>query len=173
MCCLSLDSEGQLHVCWSEDVLVETYYHLRRKYSDISDAALKRIIGPLRNWIDPAALISGYDPTTVSCPRDPADRHVIAAAVRAHADYLVTSDQDLIEDCDESQIDALNPDDFLNEIADRYPGLLHARLTNQIRYLRSRDSELSLRAALDETINRLQKAGAPTFADRIRTLSSW
>ncbi|MEU4789705.1 PIN domain-containing protein [Micromonospora tulbaghiae] len=77
---------------YSEDVLAEWMYRLRRKRPEHSEQAIG---GQRRRFVQafPYGLVTGYSPNDVPCPPDPDDRHVLAAAVHGRADILVTDDR--------------------------------------------------------------------------------
>lgn len=76
---------------WSEDVLAEWIYKLRRKNPNHSD----QVIGNRRRELEaafPDRTVRGYTPTSVPAVNDPNDRHVLAAAVHGEVDILVAAD---------------------------------------------------------------------------------
>lgn len=181
ICLIALDSGHTAYqVRWSEDVLAEWVYRMRRAYPDLTDHAL----GGLRRRLEtsfPDAMITGYTPTEVPQPPDLNDWHVLAAAASVPVDFLVTCDKhglppDLGEDLG---IHVLDPDRFLNLVADRHPALVRQRLEGQIGYDRTRllktrlveisQSDVDLR---ETALDRLQKAGAAAFAERLRAMAA-
>jgi predicted nucleic acid-binding protein len=72
---------------WSADVLTERDRTLRER--GLSEAAVTRRISELRRAFSDAE-VTGYEPLIASMTGDQKDRHVLAAAVRARAEVLVT-----------------------------------------------------------------------------------
>lgn len=70
---------------------------------------------------DIAILVEG-DPDFVSACRDPQDHHVIATAVAAHADLLVTGDRHLLDLAAHGAIRIIDPRRFLDELAKAHTG---------------------------------------------------
>jgi hypothetical protein len=77
---MSLDSHTTaFRLRWSEAVLAEAFYHLRRRYPDAPEQQIER----WRDQLDrnlPEAKVTGWDPSDVPQPKDPNDHHVLAAA---------------------------------------------------------------------------------------------
>lgn len=171
ICLLCLDSEKTaFQLRWSEDVLAEWIYRMRRKYPSIPDDSL----GRHRRWLEeafPEAMVRGYRPSEVPQPPDLNDWHVLAAAVSVPVDFLVTSDKRGFDRAQAGslEVEVINPDGFLTFIADRHPELIQVRLANQIAYLRTRPPGSSFGEAEEEARLALVKAGAAQFAERLRS----
>lgn len=94
---LKVGLDGAFHICSSAEILRETRqrlltaHRLRERYT-ITDAAVERFCGGL---LDCALVVSDLPAIAPVC-RDPNDDHVLAAAVAADADYIVTGDADLL-----------------------------------------------------------------------------
>jgi predicted nucleic acid-binding protein len=75
---------------WTEDILNEVTDTLRRNFPDISSDKTDR----LRQRMNAAVrdcLVSGYEPLITALElADPKDRHVLAAAIKAKAQIIVT-----------------------------------------------------------------------------------
>jgi len=70
-------------------------------------------------------MVTGYDSLIDGMTNDPKDRHVLAAAVRANAEVIVTFN---LRDFPEPALKpydilTVHPDDFLLDQLDLYPGL--------------------------------------------------
>lgn len=72
---------------WSADVFTE----LRRNLVErgVREERVDRRIGEMVRSF-PDAMVTGYEALTGDMTNDPKDRHVLAAAVRAHAEVIVT-----------------------------------------------------------------------------------
>lgn len=134
--------EGMFAPHWTEDVLSEWMYRLRRKNPTAPDSS----IGKKRRDLEeafPRALITGY--VIEESPfADPHDAHVHAAAVHAGVDMVITQDSGFhaIEDdvLDGLPYEVWTPDDFLVLMADSSPGLLFALVQDQLKYWSTRES---------------------------------
>lgn len=84
---LRLAEAGAYRPLWSADVLTE----LRRNLIEKGIAADKvdYRIGQMRETF-PGAVVAGYESLIEAMTNDPKDRHVLAAAVRASAEVIVT-----------------------------------------------------------------------------------
>src|SRR5262245_16563832 len=107
---------------WSADVLTE----LRRNLIDRGipvERVDRRITHMTRSF--PDALVTGYESLSDGMTNDRKDRHVLAAAVRANAEVLVTFNvgdfpQPALKPYD---VAAIHPDEFLLDQLDLYPGV--------------------------------------------------
>lgn len=100
---------------WTEQILEETFRNLRANRPDLDPQRLERTRRLMRTAVRDC-LVTGYEAliTTIELP-DPDDRHVVAAAIRARAQLIVTFN------LDDFPADALapwdlvakHPDDFL------------------------------------------------------------
>lgn len=96
---------------WSEEILGEVHRHLPLT---VDGAAADRRIAAMRRHF-PEALVTGYEPLIDQMVNHPKDRHVLAAAVAAGAECVVTANLRDFPDhaVDAYAIEALHPDDFL------------------------------------------------------------
>jgi len=157
---------------WSEAVLAEAFYHLRRN----NPSAPERQVESWRERLDtyfPEAKITHWDPKSVPSPADPDDHHVLAAAYAGQVDILFTSDGDIgnFQRCLDQAgagISVLHVDEFFCLVADRYPELVRRRYLSQIMYWQRRhrtDEE----TAADSCLENLDRAGAKSFSFLLRT----
>jgi predicted nucleic acid-binding protein len=157
---------------WSEAVLTEAFYHLRRNNPEAPERQIER----WREQMDenfPEAKITHWDPASVPHPADPNDHHVLAAAYAGGVDILITCDKDIdnFQQClDEvdAGISVQHVDDFLCLIADRHPELVRRRYLSQIMYWQHRH-QVDEESAADSTLESLDKAGAKRFAFLLST----
>jgi predicted nucleic acid-binding protein len=146
---------------WSADVLAE----LRRNVIERGippDRVDRRIALMTRSF--PDALVTGYGSLVDGMANDPKDRHVLAAAVRANAEVLVTFN---IKDFPEPalkpyDIVAVHPDEFLLDQLDLYPGLTMAVLRQQAASYRREPTSVPGVLVL------LERTGVPRFAAELR-----
>jgi predicted nucleic acid-binding protein len=94
---------------------------------------------------------------------DPKDRHVLAAAVAADSELIVTLDLEGFPPaaCEPLGVEAIHPDDFLLDLHDLNPEAVRAALEQQA-------ADLNPPWPLDELLHALTTAGVPRFADTIR-----
>lgn len=170
---MALDSHRTAYdLRWSEAVLAEAFYHLRRNHP----SAPAQQIECWRDLLDenfPEAKVAHWDPQSVPCPTDLNDHHVLAAAHSGKVDILITRDGDIkdFQQCLDQAgagIDVQHVDDFLCMIADRYPDLVQRRFLHQVMYWQRRN-KLSEEEAADSSIDSLDRAGAARFAFLLRT----
>lgn len=110
------------------------------------------------------AEVHGYDTLIEEMTCDAKDRHVLAAAVRSHAEVLVTFN---LTDFPEASvkphdIEVVSPDDFLLDQLDLYPGLTIAALQTQAA------SYTSPPMTVEDLLGRLAAAGVPRFGSEAR-----
>src|SRR5262249_14096381 len=73
---------------WSQAILDEVTRNLIEKWSMEPEKARRREDAIRRHF--PEALVEGFEPLIDAMMNDPKDRHVLAAAVRSHAQLIVT-----------------------------------------------------------------------------------
>lgn len=146
---------------WSADILNE----LRRNVVEAgipADRVDRRIAHMTRSF--PDAMVSGHESLIDGMTNDPKDRHVLAAAVRANAEVIVTFN---LRDFPEQALKpydilAVHPDDFLLDQLDLYPGLTIEVLEQQAASYRR---EPTTTAGL---LPLLERTGVPHFAAEVR-----
>jgi hypothetical protein len=106
---------GLVQAKWTDQILDEMFRNLRAKRPDLVSTQLDRT-RTLMNAAVRDCLVTGYEPLieAVKLP-DPDDRHVVAAAIRAGAQTIVTAN---IRDFPEAEVAPWNievkgPDDFV------------------------------------------------------------
>jgi predicted nucleic acid-binding protein len=146
---------------WSVDVLSE----LRRNLIDRgipADRVDRRIAQMSRSF--PDALVTGYESLIDGMTNHPKDRHVLAAAVRANAEVLVTFNLTdfpgpALKPYD---VDAVHPDEFLLDQLDLYPGVTVEVLRQQAASYRREPTTTSGILML------LERTGVPRFVAEVR-----
>ncbi|HYO30534.1 MAG TPA: PIN domain-containing protein [Thermomicrobiales bacterium] len=121
---------------WSEDILDEVRRNLVENGLTDDQRALSRVSQMRRTF--PQASVTGYSGIVESMTNDPKDRHVLAAAVTAGAQVIVTSNlRDFPEHAlSPYNIEAQSPDDFLLNLYGLAPGTLLVILQEQVAALR-------------------------------------
>jgi len=161
---LSLAVEGLFHARWSSRIQDEWVSNLLANRTDLTREGLAQTVDAMNQGI-PDCLVVGWEALepSVSLP-DAGDNHVLAAAIRGHADTIVTFNlkdfpSDYLATFD---IEAHHPDDFvLNQIelaeipAIRAVKKMRARLKNPPK-------------SAEELLERLRQCNLPLSADRLR-----
>jgi len=106
---------------WSKDILAEMSRNVvkdRKATPELMEAICAQMERAF-----PAALIEGYVPLIPAMTNDPKDRHVLAAAVRAHVGLIVT---DNVKDfpaaaCTPYEVEIQRADEFLSNSLDHDP----------------------------------------------------
>jgi predicted nucleic acid-binding protein len=146
---------------WSADILNE----LRRNVVTRgvpADRVDRRIDHMTRSF--PDATVTGYEYLVDGMTNNAKDHHVLAAAVRANAEVVVTFN---IRDFPEPalkpfDITAIHPDDFLLDQLDLYPGLTMDVLEQQAASYRREPTTVAGLLPL------LERTGVPRFAAQVR-----
>ncbi|MEZ5311519.1 MAG: PIN domain-containing protein [Microthrixaceae bacterium] len=145
---------------WSADIVEE----LKRNLSEVADVSA---VGHLLDQMTaafPDAEVTGYQSLINELTCDPKDRHVLAAAVRAHAAVIVTFNTTDFPDhsTEPYAIEVIHPDTFLLDLLDLAPGTVIADLSQQAAANRRSPRTLS------EILDALERGGVPAFADEVR-----
>ena len=118
---------------WTERIHQEWVNALLQKQPDLDPNRIERTV-QLINQAVPDCLTTGYEHLIdqLDLP-DPDDRHVLAAAIRAGAQCIVTLN---LKDFPKSalerfEISARHPDDFVLDLADLEPGVVIAVVKQQ------------------------------------------
>lgn len=153
---LRLAERGAFRPLWSEGVLEELQRNLIVHHDE---SAINYRIQTMRDHF-PDAMVRGYEPLISGMTNDKKDRHVLAAAVRANAEVLVTFNTKDFPDSSVVlyEIEIVEPDGFLLDQLDLFPGLIMGTLRDW--------AEDCTSPALSETdlLQALAKSGTPKFA---------
>ncbi len=86
----------------------------------------------------PEATVAGYEPLIAAMTNDEKDRHVVAAAIRCHAQVIVTTNLKHFSDgaLEPYGLEAQHPDEFLCYLFDLDPGRVLQAVTEQAADLR-------------------------------------
>lgn len=128
---------------WTEQILRETERALIGDIGLTKEQAQRRIL--TMKDAQPYAMVEGYKSLIHAMNNQKKDRHVLAAAVKAGAQLIVTRNT---KDFPPKAMRAYNietqaPDEFLVNLYDMNPTVMHAVLNNQGAALKSRPDELS------------------------------
>jgi predicted nucleic acid-binding protein len=106
---------GLVQAKWTDQILDEAMRSVAARYPDIEAAKLAHL-RELINQAVPDCLVTGYEPLIegLKLP-DPDDRHVLAAAIKASAQVIVTQNLRHFRsgDLTDWNVEAKSPDDFV------------------------------------------------------------
>lgn len=158
---LGLAERGLFRPLWSEKILEELSRNLIQH--GVPEASVRRRVTAMSRAF-PDAMVSGFEDLIERMTNDPKDRHVLAAAVRANCEVLVTFNlEDFPDDSvDGYDIEVVHPDKFLLDQLDLYPGPTVGVLHQLIEDYSSPTLEM------EDLLLRLANAGVPDFASSVR-----
>ena len=154
---LRLAERGLYAALWSDDILDELQRSLVRR--GISEVSVEKLLAALQRAF-PESEVRGYRPLIQSMTCDHKDRHVLAAAVSAGADVVVTfNTADFpASSVDAHEIEVIEPDEFLLYLLDVDATAVIDELRAQAAANRHAPQTLS------ELAGALARAGVPRFA---------
>lgn len=151
---------------WSAAIHAEWRRSVLRARPDIAPALLDRRRAAMDGAV-PDACVSGYEPLIpgLTLP-DPDDRHVLAAAIRAKAQVIVTfNESDFPADTLAGfGIVAQHPDIFLRHLVDLKPAIVRARVVQMLQAWRQPPN------TPEAFIGALERTGLPEAAAALREL---
>ena len=160
-------AERELYdVVWSDRILAEMTRNLIIN-QEMTEPAAQRLERMMRQAFEeaavPAAAVEQLEPAMTNHLKD---RHVLAAAVAAHAEVVVTSNlRDFTDEaCAPLGVTAVHPDDFLLDLRKKSPALVFDILVEQAGDLE--DPPMTLDDILDALSHQ-----APRFATTVRRAS--
>lgn len=156
---LELAENGTFRPLWSAHVLDELERNLT---SRIGATASRSRVSTMRMAF-PDAEVHGYDDLIGVMTCDKKDRHVVAAAVRADAEVIVTFNlKDFPpQSVTPYDINVVHPDDFMLDQLDLYPSLT-MRTIEEISGAYEKPA-----MTVEELLHLLTKAGIPKFAQAV------
>jgi len=161
---IRLAQSGHLQAKWSDTILDETFRSLHANRPDLDESRLQRT-RELMNLAVRDAVVTGHEPLIKSLHLpDPDDRHVLAAAIRARAQIIVTFNlhdfpADVLADWD---VEAKHPDDFL---VDQF----HLDAISVHKAVQAvADSWQRPPGTVNDVLDRLDRAGLPQTAAVLR-----
>jgi predicted nucleic acid-binding protein len=105
---------GLVQAKWTDRILDEAMAALQKSRPAITEEKINRLRERMIAAV-PDCMVSGHEPLIEGLSlRDPEDRHVLAAAIKAGAQVIVTADKDFTEESLAPWgIEAKHPDDFI------------------------------------------------------------
>ncbi len=130
---------------YTEEILDECFRNILEQRPDLKPEALDRTRELMRQAI-PDCMVKGYETLMdgLALP-DPDDRHVLAAAIRAGAQAIVTFNlKDFPADALRPfEVEAVHPDDFILDLIDLAPAKVVTAVREQRRALKNPPRSLS------------------------------
>jgi hypothetical protein len=159
---LRIAEQGAYRPHWSKDVLGELVEVLVRE-AGISRARADRRVAQMQRAF-PLAAVEDYDLLVDAMTCDPKDRHVVAAAVQARCEVVVTFNvKDFPPAATEPhQISVVTPDAFLLDQLDLHPPMVERALVGQV--TEANRPPLTM----GQLLGSLARAGVPAFAEEAR-----
>lgn len=166
---LQCAAAGIYRPVWSQAILDELAYTLTRlltlksRTTDEVDAYVTRLLNQMRHAF-PDALSTGWDHLlpTITVP-DPDDTHVVAAALTAGAQLIVTNDQRGFTTGLPPGLTTQHPDDFLLDALDLAPATVLAA----VHAVAARTGRHGPERSPRDLAEHLAKTGTPGFATAV------
>ncbi len=161
---LNAAEAGLFRVLWTEEILAETARNIVESTPGLTAEHLEKTFAAMRRAF-PEAMVHGYEHLVESMTNHPKDRHVLAAAVAARADVVVTANlRDFpSQACDPHGIRVEPPDQFLCDALKHEPDVVLAVLRAQA--ARKRRPVISVSEMLDHLA-----VVVPEFVTAIRSI---
>jgi predicted nucleic acid-binding protein len=163
---IRLARTGVFRARWTEQILDEVFRSILARRPDLDANRLARTRA-LLNQAVPDCLVVGYEPLIggVTLP-DPDDRHVLAAAIKAGAEAIVTFN---LKDFPghmlaAHDVEAIAPDEFVLDVIDLAPAVVVTCVREQAAAL------TSPRRMAGELLDILLQAGMPRTVAKLRDL---
>ncbi len=158
---LRLAARGLYRPLWSADIQAELCRSLTKR--GVTADSIERTADRLSTFSDANVQSYEYLIDTMTCQQK--DRHVLAAAVKAEAEVIVTFNlKDFPpESVKPHRIEVQPPDNFLLNLYDLNPNAVDSELREQAK--RNRADPCTITALLDALV----KAGVPAFTECVRS----
>jgi predicted nucleic acid-binding protein len=163
---IRLAANGVVRARWSATIIDEVIQAIRRRRPDLDPGKLDRTAERMACAVRDC-LVTGFEPLIASLTLpDAHDRHVLAAAIVAQAQAIVTANlKDFpAEALAPFQIEARHPDDFVLDQLDLAPARVVQVVVELAAALRNPP------ATVDEVIERLARNGLAQSMAKIREL---
>lgn len=130
---LSVAQAQVFRPAWSAQILAEVRGAILRSVPGVEPARIDRMLDDMRAAF-PNAMVAGYSRLVPEMTNDPADRHVLAAAVAGGADVIVTWNVRHFPPsaCRPLGIAVATPEDFLTKLHREDPDAVELALARQV-----------------------------------------
>lgn len=163
---LRIANTGVVRARWSERILDECFRNITAQRADLAPSALERTRRLMRDAV-PDCIADGYEHLEdgLDLP-DPDDRHVLAAAIRANAQAIVTFNLRDFPDhvLERYDIEPKHPDEFVLDSIDLAPGAVVQCIIDQAAALTNPP------VAIPELLDTLRRLGLVRTVTRLREL---
>jgi predicted nucleic acid-binding protein len=159
-------AQGSFQLYWSEEILLETTRNLVAKGTVTAEQA-DRLRAAMTGAF-PESMVAGYEHLVDAMPNQDKDRHVVAAAVKAGAQVIVTSNLKDFSQLPEG-IEAQSPDEFLCHLFDLDPDGMVQLVREQAKALRRPPRSL---AELLSGLSKVVPDFASNVSDHVRRLQT-
>jgi predicted nucleic acid-binding protein len=148
---------------WTEQILAEVARTLAVRFGKSREQARYRAAA-MRQFF-PASLVENYQDLIADMKNQAKDRHVLAAAVACHADYLITFNLKhfVWQPAGAYKVAAIGPSTFLNKLAALDRPTVEARICDQA---------AAIGVSVDNLLDRLA-GSVPGFVSRLRSTRLW
>ena len=151
---------------WTDKIHEEWTRNLLLNRPDLTASQLSRTTKAM-SMAFPEATVHYYEAliTSIDLP-DPNDRHILAAAIQARAQVIVTANlKDFPQNClNQYDIGVQHPDEFITYLLQLNPQAVLSAFRTQVTNLKNPSK------TAQEVIQNLRKAGLETTADRLTAL---
>jgi predicted nucleic acid-binding protein len=157
---MELADQGAFRPLWSAHVLAELEGAVTR--AGVPQDAIQKRIRAMQSAF-PDADVTGYENLIGEMTNDDGDRHVVAAAVRANAEIIVTFNLKHFpeEALSRYDLEAVHPDAFLLDQLDLYPRMTLMAVDDIAAAYENPPM------TTEQFLERLARAGVPHFAARV------
>lgn len=163
-----IGNSGIVRARWSERILDECFDSILSRRPDLNKEALARTRALMCRAV-PDCLVNGFDhlESGLDLP-DPNDRHVLAAAIRANAQAIITFNLRDFPDhvLERYDIESKHPDDFVLDSIDLAPAAIVRAITEQLAAYKSPAM------TMQEMLDRFRDAGLIRSVARLREMLS-
>ena len=162
VCMLATEAEGDLYtVLWTDDILTECTYHLRKANPRWEGGKISRI-RELIEEVFPDGRVRDF--VVEGGALDEGDQHVHAAAVAGRADFVLTMNVKDFPGGDECPYEVYTPGEFFTLVWDSAPGLVERVSRKMDRYWSGKGHPYSVA----ERLRSAEKSAAmKEFAQRV------
>ena len=145
VCMLATEADGDLYtVLWTDDILAECTYHLRKANPRWEGGQISRIRESIEE-VFPDGRVRDF--VVEGGALDEGDQHVHAAAVAGGADLILTMNVEDFPGGDECPYEVYTPGEFFTLVWDSAPGLVERVCREMDRYWSRKGTRTQLRSA--------------------------